>query len=198
MKRVLNVGANSKKIPMPAHYDASWEPCFLDIDARHKPDILCDARELTAQQGAQFDGIYCSHNLEHYYPHDVKKVLAGFLHVLIPSGFAEVLVPDIRAVAEAMLKHNYDIDEPLYQSSAGPISARDVIYGYGLEIERSGQDFFAHKTGFTQKSLQNALVLAGFPYVFLQLRFLEVRALAFRVAPDQVQREMFALPSLPE
>jgi hypothetical protein len=196
MAKVLNVGGNSKNIPMPTHY-STWQQCYLDIDARYKPDILCDARELAGQEPAQFEGIYCSHNLEHYYAHDVKKVLAGFLHVLTPNGFAEVLVPDIRAVAQAMLEHNIDIDDQLYQSTAGPISARDVIYGYGVEIERTGQDFFAHKTGFTQKSLQNALNLAGFPYVFLQLRFLEVRALAFRVAPDHAQREMFALPNLP-
>lgn len=196
MPKVLNVGGNSKNIPMPAQY-AGWQQCYLDIDARYKPDILCDARELTGQTAAQFDAVYCSHNLEHYYAHDVKRVLAGFLHVLTPSGFAEVLVPDIRAVAQAMLEHNIDIDDQLYQSTAGPISARDVIYGYGVEIERSGQDFFAHKTGFTQKSLQAALNRAGFPYVFLQLRFLEVRALAFRQPPDQLQRETFALPTLP-
>ncbi len=181
---------------MPAQY-AAWQQSYLDIDARQNPDILCDARDLVEQQAAQFDGIYCSHNLEHYYAHDAKKVLEGFLHVLTPTGFAEVLVPDIRAVARVMIEQNVDIDDPLYQSSAGPISARDVIYGYGVEIEESGQDFSAHKTGFTQKSLQAALNLAGFPYVFLQLRPLEVRALAFRRPPDQLQREMFSLPSLP-
>jgi hypothetical protein len=196
MNKVLNVGANNRKLPMPSQY-ANWQQSYLDIDARQNPDILCDARELVAQQAAQFDGIYCSHNLEHYYPHDVKKVLAGFLHVLTATGFAEVLVPDIRAVAQVMIEQNIDIDDPLYQSSAGPISARDVIYGYGVEIEDSGQDFFAHKTGFTQKSLQAALNRAGFPYVFLQLRPLEIRAIAFHGMPSNAQREMFSLPVLP-
>ena len=52
-----------------------------------------------------------------------------------------------------MVEKNLDIDDFLYQSPEGPITVRDVIYGYGAEIERSGNDFYAHKTGFTKKSL---------------------------------------------
>lgn len=194
MPKVLNVGGNSKTTTMPAHYH-DWQQCFLDIDPRWKPDILCDARALTTQQAAQFEAIYCSHNLEHYYAHEVPKVLAGFQHVLIATGFVELKVPDMRAVMAAMLQQNLDIDEPLYQSPAGPISTRDVIYGYGAEIEKSGNDFFAHKTGFTAASLQRALNAAGFPYVYLQTGNLEIRALAFREAPSASQQVMFGLPA---
>jgi predicted SAM-dependent methyltransferase len=42
--------------------------------------------------------VYCSHNLEHYYHHEVPRVLAGSLHVLKPHGFAEIRVPDVEAV----------------------------------------------------------------------------------------------------
>lgn len=195
MPKVLNVGGNSKTTAMPAHYQ-SWQQCFLDIDPRWKPDILCDARELTTQAANQFEAIYCSHNLEHYYVHDVANVLAGFSHVLVRNGFAEIRVPDMRAVMQAMLDRNLDIDEPLYQSPAGPISTRDVIYGYGLEIERSGNEFFAHKTGFTATSLQRALNAADFPFVFLQAGNLEVRALAFRVPPTPMQQQLFGLPDV--
>ena len=51
------------------------------------------------------------------------------------------------------VERGLDIDDVLYQSPAGPITVLDVIYGYAAEIESSGQDFFAHKTGFTEKSL---------------------------------------------
>lgn len=180
---------------MPAHYQ-QWQQCFLDIDPRWKPDILCDARELTTQPSGRFDAIYCSHNLEHYYAHDVPKVLAGFLHVLVPEGFAEIKVPDMRQVMEAMLERNLDIDEPLYGSTTGPITTRDVIYGYGAEIERTGNDFFAHKTGFTPSSLQRALNAAGFPFVFLGRGNLEASALAFRGPPTTQQQQMFGLPAL--
>ena len=195
-QRVLNVGGNSKSTRMPGHFDG-WQQLYLDIDSRWKPDVLCDARLLSSQPAQQFDAIFCSHNLEHYYAHDVRKVLNGFLHVLNGTGFAEVVVPDIRATMTTMLENGLDIEDPLYQSPAGPVSAHDVIYGFGPEIEKSGQDFMAHKTGFTQKSLFATLTRAGFPYVFSQLRSLEVRALAFKVAPTPAQQALFGLPSAP-
>jgi Methyltransferase domain len=196
MQKVLNVGGNSKTTRMPAHY-GDWQQLYLDIDPRWKPDVLCDARELDAQGAQQFDAIFCSHNLEHYYAHDVPKVLRGFMHVLHADGFAEVVVPDIRGVMQTVIDNKLDIEDALYQSPAGPISAKDVIYGYGPEIEKSGKDFFAHKTGFTQKSLLSALTHAGFPFVFSQLRYLEIRALAFKQAPTASQRALFGLSLAP-
>src|SRR5438045_1858589 len=92
--RVLNVGGGSKEIPLPPHY-ADWEHVLLDIDPTAKPDVVCDARGLSALPAAEYDAIYCSHNLEHYYKHDGIKVLRGFMHVLKPNGFAEIRVPDI-------------------------------------------------------------------------------------------------------
>ncbi|MDD1616033.1 MAG: type 11 methyltransferase [Methylococcaceae bacterium NSP1-2] len=86
MKKVLNVGGNSKLIPLPPEYEG-WDHVLLDIDPKVYPDVLCDARELMGLAGAQYDSVYCSHNLEHYYHHDVKKVLAGFSHVLKADGF---------------------------------------------------------------------------------------------------------------
>jgi hypothetical protein len=80
VKRVLNVGGHDKRIPLPPQY-AGFEQLLLDIDPAVAPDILCDARELSKLESGQFDAVYCAHNLEHYYRHDVPKVLAGFLHV---------------------------------------------------------------------------------------------------------------------
>jgi hypothetical protein len=194
-QKVLNVGGNSKTTRMPAHYER-WQQLYLDIDARWKPDVLCDARELSSQSAEQFHAVFCSHNLEHYYAHDVPNVLKGFAHVLAKDGFAEVVVPDIRAVMQTMLENNLDIEDALYQSPAGPISAKDVIYGYGPEIETSGKDYFAHKTGFTQKSLLTALTRAGFPHVYSQLRYLEIRALAFKQTPNEAQRALFQLSAV--
>ena len=95
---------------------------------------------------------------------------------------------------QAMLERNLDIDEPLYLSTAGPISTRDVIYGYGAEIERTGNDFFAHKTGFTPTSLQRVLNAAGFPFVLLAKGELEILALAFQKPPTPQQFQMFGYP----
>ncbi|WP_085317552.1 class I SAM-dependent methyltransferase [Derxia lacustris] len=192
MKKVLNVGGNSKAIPLPGQY-AGYEHLLLDIDPTGQPDICCDARKLTTLDAGQFDAVYCSHNLEHYYRHDVPKVLAGFLHVLKDGGVAQIHVPDVQAVMRTVIEQGLDIDDVLYQSQLGPILVSDVIYGYGVQIERSGQDFFAHKTGFTQKSLLAALQAAGFGKIFSAPNGFEVLAIAFKGEPDPTTLAAFGL-----
>ncbi len=103
---------------------------MLDIDPKGSPDIVCDARRLTDLESAGFDAVYCSHNLEHYYRHDVPLVLAGFLHVLKPGGFAHIRVPDLLAVMRKTLENQLDLEDTLYQAKAGPIMVLDVLYGY--------------------------------------------------------------------
>lgn len=194
MKRVLNVGGNNKSISLPSQYD-SYENILLDIDPAGSPDILCDARELSTLDADQFDAVYCSHNLEHYYRHEVPKVLSGFLHVLKENGFAQIRVPDINAVMRTTIEKGLDIDDVLYQSSVGPIMVVDVLYGHGAEIERSGEDFYAHKTGFTQKSLLKALNKAGFTKVYCTLGNLEINVIAFRDKASEDARVLFKLPN---
>ena len=193
MKKVLNVGGNSKAIALPAQY-AEFEHVLLDIDPKGSPDIVCDARKLKTLEAGQFDAVYCSHNLEHYYRHDVQEVLLGFLHVLKDGGFAHILVPDIHEVMRVTIERGLDIDDVLYNSPAGPIMVLDVLYGYGVEIEQSGQDFFAHKTGFTRKSLTTALHNAGFANIYSVTGNLEISALAFKGGPDPIARQLFSLP----
>lgn len=196
--RVLNVGGNDRRIPLPAHY-LGWEHVLLDIDARVHPDIVCDARQLTLLPAAEFDAVYCSHNLEHYYRHDSRQVLHGFLHVLRDDGFAEIRVPDLNAVMQRAVDANLDIEDVLYQSGAGPITVRDVIYGLAREIEQSGQDYFAHKNGFTPRSLYELLKAAGFKEVFVSVaaEAFEVRAFAFKASPTAGQRTLLELPEEP-
>ena len=193
MGKVLNVGGNSKKIPLPPQY-AGWEHVLLDIDPRGSPDVVCDARELSTLPGSTYDSVYCSHNLEHYYRHDAMKVLAGFAHVLKADGFAFIRAPDLDELMRTVVEKNLDIDDFLYQSPRGPITVRDVIYGHGVEIEKSGNDFYAHKTGFTQKSLIAILKKTGFPWVFAGTGNLEVMALAFLNEPSEHIEKLFNLP----
>jgi SAM-dependent methyltransferase len=193
-KKVLNVGGGSKEIPLPAAY-AEYEHVLLDIDPKGSPDIVCDARELVTLEANQYDAVYCSHNLEHYYRHDVPKVLAGFMHILKDGGFANIMVPDIQEVMQVTLERGLDIDDVLYVSPAGPIMVLDVLYGYGVEIESSGQDFYAHKTGFTRKSLLRALEAAGFRKHFVATGNFEIGAISFKGEPLQATLECFGLPS---
>lgn len=193
MKKVLNVGGNDRNIKLPALYDG-WANVLLDIDPRGKPDVLCDARELTRLPAAVYDAVYCSHNLEHYFRHDVTKVLAGFLHVMKPDAFAHIRVPDLGELMQVVAEKKLDIDDVLYTSPAGPIAVRDVIYGYGVEIERSGHDYYAHKTGFTRKSLIAVLGQAGFTHVYTATGNLEIAAFAFKAEPGAETAKRLNLP----
>jgi SAM-dependent methyltransferase len=192
LRKVLNVGGNNKAIPLPPPY-AGWEHVLLDIDPRGQPDVVCDARALTSLPGGIYDSVYCSHNLEHYHRHDAVKVLAGFTHVLKPDGFVLLRVPDLGLVMQTVVEKNLDIDDVLYQAPAGLITVRDVLYGYGVEIERSGNDFYAHKTGFTQKSLKAFLEANGFPWVLTGSGSWEVTALAFMNEPTEFALNLFGL-----
>lgn len=193
MKTVLNVGGNARNIKLPTVYDG-WNQVLLDIDPRGNPDVVCDARELKTLPASRYDAVYCSHNLEHYYRHDVAKVLAGFLHVMKDDAFVYLRVPDIGEVMRTAVTKNLDIDDVLYTSPAGPILVRDVIYGYGVEIERSNQDFYAHKTGFTVNSLKTVLLQAGFSHVYLRTGNLEIVALAFKAKPTAEVAQLLNLP----
>ena len=193
-RRVLNVGGGSKRIPIPAHFSA-WEHVLLDIDPTGDADVVCDARELTTLAAAQFDAVYCSHNLEHYYRHDAARVLQGFLHVLKADGFAHIRVPDIKAVMQRVVGTGMDVEDVLYDSPDGPIRVSDVLYGYGKQIEQTGNDFYAHKNGFTANSLTAAMKTAGFPIVYISERpdLYEVIALAFRAPPSEANRALLGL-----
>lgn len=194
-RRVLNVGGGSKGVALPPHFD-SWQQLLLDIDPRTGADLVCDARALRdgAEAGA-FDAVYCSHNLEHYYRHDVDRVLQGFLHVLKPEGYAEIRVPDIGELIKLLARNELDIEQEVYKANIGAITAHDVIYGYAPEIEASGQDFYAHKTGFSRDSLLRALRTNGFLEIYIAppLALLELHAFAFKTAASAAQRAELGL-----
>jgi SAM-dependent methyltransferase len=194
-KRVLNVGGNSKAIAIPKHFEG-WRHDLLDIDPRGKPDILCDARKLTTLPPSRYDAVYCSHNLEHYFAHEVPHVLRGFHHVLKPDGFAEIRVPDIALLMRTVAEKDLDLLDVLYQSPAGPVRVRDVLYGFGPQIERSGQDFYAHKTGFSPKSLALALRESAFAHQVALRRNLEIHCYAFKQRPEKKQLEALGLHAL--
>lgn len=187
---MLNVGGNSKSIALPQQY-ADFEHVLLDIDPQGEPDIVGDARKLSNLPPGRFDAVYCSHNLEHYYAHEVPAVLAGFVHVLKPQGFAQVRVPDIPQIMRIATEQKLDVEDVLYQSDVGPIRVLDVLYGHASEIEKSGQDFYAHKTGFSAKSLYKALLQAGFSHAYCSIGQLEINAIAFTEPPDEAHRALF-------
>lgn len=192
MRRLLNVGGGSKAIQLPPEY-SGFEHVLLDIDPAGAPDIVLDGRRLGELPAGQFDAVYCSHNLEHYFRHDVPKVLGGFFHVLKPGGFAQIRVPDLVELMRRVVQGNLDLEATLYVSPAGPIAPIDVIYGFGRQIEQSGVDFFAHRTGFSDQSLTRAVERAGFSPNFARVGDLEINLIAFKGPADPDHLQLFGI-----
>jgi hypothetical protein len=174
-KTVLSIGAGGD-LTVPEEYKG-WKLHTLDIDPSVKPDIIADGRDLSVIKDSSYDAIYCSHNIEHYPRHDIAKLLIGFKRVLKARGHVNILTPDLGAVMQRVVREGLDIDDTLYVSPSGPITVKDVIYGYGQQIEKSGDPFFEHKGGFTKKSLTKALKDAGFKNIKVTSSNLELKAI---------------------
>lgn len=164
MKKVLHVGcgpARRDKLPKCFH-SAEWTEVRLDIDANVAPDIVASMTDMAPMTNGSVAALYSSHNLEHLYPHQVPEALGEFHRVLCPEGFAFITLPDLQAVAQRVAEDR--LDEPVYQSPAGPITPLDILYGHRPSMAR-GNLFMAHRTGFTAKTLAQALSKAGFASV---------------------------------
>jgi ubiquinone/menaquinone biosynthesis C-methylase UbiE len=89
----------------------------------------------------------------------VNLALKEFSRVLKSKGELLITLPDIQSVAKHVAFGN--LEEVLYISPAGPITALDVMYGFGKRIEE-GHHFMAHKTAFTAQTLGQKIAAAGF------------------------------------
>jgi SAM-dependent methyltransferase len=196
MPSLLNVGSGALN-DIPPHY-AGWKHVRLDINPASGAELVCDARRMRESvPPASFDAIYCCHNLEHYHPHEGALVLSGFQHVLKADGYAEIRVPDVGEILADVARRGLDIEDELYASPAGPIRVLDALHGWQEQIERTGEDFYAHKTSFTWKSLLHTLNRAGFRD-FCRLppmALYELRVIAFKQAPTAAQRTLFGSPA---
>lgn len=193
-RNVLNVGGYSKSHLIP-HIFSSWRHDLLDIDPSVKPDILCDARELWRLPPRDYDAIFCSHNLEHYYYHDLPKVLKGFNLVLKKDGFLYIVVPDIMAAMKAVLEEGKDFEDELYEVAGNNILVRDLFYGSHIIIEKCNSDFMLHKNGFTESSLKKTLINNGFGYIHTQCSDYNLYAIAFKEKPAKWQLELLNISS---
>lgn len=182
--RVLNVGGGAGRA-LPAEY-RGWEQHLLDIDPAVKPDIVCDAKQMRTLKAGQYDAVYSSHCLEHFYRHDVPAVLAGFLHVLKGSGFAHIAVPDVAALFAAITRGDIDIEDTWYHCPGGAISFHDVIYGWHKAM-RAGNLYYAHRCGFSARSLSKALRAAGFVKSYVASDGMNLHAFAFKARPTALQ-----------
>jgi predicted O-linked N-acetylglucosamine transferase (SPINDLY family)/SAM-dependent methyltransferase len=199
LKKVLHVGCGpARRERMPKFFHTSdWQEVRLDIDPACRPDIVASMVEMTPVATASVTAIFSSHNLEHLYPHEVPRALEEFHRVLKPDGFALITLPDLQGVAALVAQDR--LEDTAYVSPAGPITPLDILYGHRASMAR-GNLFMAHRTGFTAKTLMNALRKAGFPLVTVQRDgSLNLWAIAFmqEQTPEQLAAMQQALLPLP-
>jgi len=178
-KTVLHVGCgpkNPEALP-PLFRSEEWREVRLDINPAVEPDIIGTITDMAAVADRSVDGVYSSHNLEHLYAHQVPLALAEFNRVLTDSGVALVTLPDMQAIAAFVAEGN--LEETLYISPAGPIAAIDIFWGHRPAIA-AGNDFMAHRTGFTAATLGQKLLAAGFAEVQVKSDGWSLWALAFK------------------
>jgi hypothetical protein len=60
-------------------------------------------------------------------------------------------------------------------------------------MELSGQEYFSHKTGFTQNSLEKILKMNGFTFVFIQKPQFNLVVVAFMKKPAKWARNLLGL-----
>ncbi len=182
-KSVLNVGGGSNR-NLPPEYDG-WNQVVIDIDPQVSPDICLDAKLMDELPGFNYDAAFCSHNLEHFYKHDVPLVLKGMLHVLKDGGFAHISVPSFSGMIAAMQRDRLDINDVWYRTSGGTaITFHDVLYGWNHAME-NGNLYYAHRCAFTQASLSEALLKAGFDGVHIGDDGYNIVAKAYKGKPCQ-------------
>jgi ubiquinone/menaquinone biosynthesis C-methylase UbiE len=182
-KAVLHVGCGPKrrdKLHQTFHTD-DWQEIRVDINPEVEPDIVGTMTSMPAIANDFVDAVWSSHNLEHLYAHEVPIALREFLRVLKPGGFALLTMPDLQKAAEFLAQGQ--LEEPVYQSPAGPISAIDICFGHRASIAR-GNEFMAHKTGFSARTLAQKLAACGFEKIRVERRNLDLWAVAYKPAKN--------------
>jgi SAM-dependent methyltransferase len=157
-----------------------WREVRLDIDPAVQPDIVGSITRMTAVATASVDAVWSSHNLEHLYAHEVALALAEFHRVLTPDGILKIRLPDLQRVAELVAQGR--LEEVIYHSPAGPITPLDMLYGHRASVAR-GNEFMAHRTGFTARTLGEKLIRAGFARAQVRRAALDLWATAWKSMP---------------
>ena len=162
----LHVGCGKKRKAhtTPGFDRPEWHELRLDIDPAVKPDIVGSITDMAAVPDGAVDALFSSHNIEHLNAFEVPKALAEFRRVLRAAGFAVVTCPDLQSVAGLIAQGV--LTEPAYKSPSGPISPLDMLYGHQADLA-AGNLYMAHRTGFTNHSLEAALRAAGFANVVM-------------------------------
>jgi hypothetical protein len=166
-KVVLNVGCGyplRQKLHRLFH-GPEWREVRVDLDPAVQPDIVCSITDISPVAAHSVDAVWSSHNLEHLQRHEVPLALAEFIRVLKPHGLLLLTLPDLQQVARLVAEDR--LEDSAYISQSGPITALDMLFGHTASLAR-GNQFMAHRTGFTARTLHTLLTEAGFVEVVVR------------------------------
>jgi hypothetical protein len=176
---LLNAGCGSPDDARLPRFFREWRQIRVDVDPSMKPDVVTSIADLSAIPNGTVDAVWSAHCVEHLFAHQVPGALNEFRRVLCETGFACIIVPDLQAIAHWIATDR--LHETIYQSAAGPVTAHDMVWGFGAAIAR-GKSAMAHHCGFTPTLFLDCLKRAGFAEIVLRRRKsnLELAALALR------------------
>lgn len=188
MPKLLHVGCGSKRKAQTTKgfNTPEWEEIRLDIDESLQPDIIGSMTDLRAIADQSVDAVYSSHNIEHLYAYEVPIALGEFLRVLKPRGLAVITCPDLQSVCALVAENK--LTQAAYQSSMGPITPLDIMYGHQASIQK-GNVYMAHRCGFTRDVLNGTLRYSGFTSVitFARPKHFDLWAFASKESLTQEQ-----------
>jgi predicted SAM-dependent methyltransferase len=161
MKTFLHVGCGPKdETQIKGFNNDNWKEIRFDIDKNVKPEFEGTLTDMSLVETGSVDAVYSAHNIDHIYPHEVRIALKEFYRVLKDDGIVVITCPDLQSICEAVV--NDKLLEPLYESEEGhPISPIDILYGWRMPISQ-GNEYMAHKGGFTYSALNASFFEAGF------------------------------------
>ena len=161
MKTFLHVGCGPQNKSQIKGFDNDgWKEIRFDIDKNVNPDIEGTLTDMSLVETGSVDAVYSSHNIEHIYPHEVRIALKEFYRVLKDDGIVVITCPDLQSVCEAVVKDK--LLEPLYETPEGDkISPIDILFGWRIPIAQ-GNEYMAHKGGFTYSALNASFFEVGF------------------------------------
>lgn len=141
--------------------------------------IASDALAYLKETKARFDGIYCSHFVEHLPVNLVEELLAGMVKLLEPNGVLVLVFPDPESIRSQLLgfwrdpehvrfyhpqliismaqAHGLDCEWSSYDEQPHIIESFEL--SPPLVNELNATDFFKHSLGFLEKFL-NAIGLS--------------------------------------
>jgi hypothetical protein len=162
---LVNLGSGESGSGRVPAFFRTWREIRVDVDPSRRPDIVASMTDLRAIGPGSVHAVWASHCIEHLYLHEAPLCFGEIRRILSNRGFFCLRVPDLQTVARYIAEDR--LHEVLYQSSAGPVTAHDVVFGFGREISQ-GRLAMAHHSGYTPTLLSQTLAAGGFRSYFVR------------------------------